>query len=157
MRRANRRSFLTAFVRLLACLPFVNSRLLAAETFATLRQPAAEKGIRFGFAVDPAKLNDDAAYRQLVARHASIVVPENALKWQTVHPEPERYNFASADAIAGFAKAHEQRMRGHTFCWHRSLPDWIHQTVTPTNAEAVLTAHISTVASHYRGDRKSVV
>ncbi|WP_046235105.1 endo-1,4-beta-xylanase [Pseudomonas syringae pv. coryli] len=151
MRRASRRSFLTAFVRLLACLPFVSSRLLAAETFTALRQPAAEKGIRFGFAVDPTKLNDDAAYRQLVALQASIVVPENALKWQTVHPEPERYNFAPADAIAAFAKAHDQRMRGHTFCWHRSLPDWVHHTVTPMNAEAVLTAHISTVASHYRG------
>ncbi len=73
------------------------------------------------------------------------------MKWQTVHPEPERYNFAPADAIAAFAKAHDQRMRGHTFCWHRSLPDWVHHTVTPMNAEAVLTAHISTVASHYRG------
>ncbi len=72
MRRASRRSFLTAFVRLLACLPFVSSRLLAAETFTALRQPAAEKGIRFGFAVDPTKLNDDAAYRQLVALQASI-------------------------------------------------------------------------------------
>ncbi|AHG39303.1 endo-1,4-beta-xylanase [Pseudomonas syringae CC1557] len=152
MRPTGRRSFLTAFLRLLACAPFVNSRLLAAsETFTTLRQLAAEKGIRFGFAVDPVKLNNDAAYGDLVASQAGIVVPENALKWQTVHPEPDRYDFAPADTIAAFAKAHDQRMRGHTFCWHRSLPDWVYRTVTPANAEAVLTAHISTVASHYHG------
>jgi len=27
-------------------------------------------------------------------------VPENALKWEAVHPEPERYDFARADVIA---------------------------------------------------------
>lgn len=150
--RPTRRSFLTVFLRLLACAPFVGSRLLsAAETLTPLRELAAKKGIWTGFAVDPAKLKDDAVYRDLVARQANILVPENALKWNSIHPKPERYDFTPADTIAAFAKAHDQRMRGHAFCWHRSLPDWVHRTVTSTNAEDVLTAHITTVASHYRG------
>ncbi|MDR3432086.1 MAG: endo-1,4-beta-xylanase [Rouxiella aceris] len=116
-----------------------------------LRQLAALKGIQFGFALDPLKLATDILYREFVARQAAIVVPENALKWQNIHPQPDRYDFTHADAIAAFAQTHNQQMRGHTFCWHRSLPDWLHISVTRANAEAVLTAHITTIASRYRG------
>lgn len=152
MNTASRRRFITGILRALACAPFAGSRLsFASEPFVPLRQVAAEKGIQFGFALNPATLSSDATYRDVVARQAGIVVPENALKWQTVHPEPERYDFAPADVIATFAQAHGQHMRGHTFCWHRSLPDWVPRTVTQANAETVLTAHITTVASHYRG------
>ena len=152
MNPVSRRRFVTGILRALACAPFAGSRLsIAAEAFVPLRQLAAEKGIQFGFALNPAKLGADATYRDVVARQACIVVPENALKWEAVHPEPERYDFAPADVIAAFAQAHDQRMRGHTFCWHRALPDWVHRTVTPDNAETVLTAHIDTVAGRYRG------
>lgn len=152
MDSASRRRFMATTLRALACIPVAGIRLsVAGAPFVPLRQLAAKKGIQFGFALDPAKLNTDATYRDVVARQAGIVVPENALKWQSVHPEPERYDFAPADAIADFAQAHGQRMRGHTFCWHRALPDWVYRTVTPANAEAVLTAHIRTVAGRYRG------
>lgn len=152
MDSASRRRFVTGVLRAAVCVPFAGSRFsFAAEPFVPLRQLAAEKGMQFGFALNPTRLANDATYRDVVARQAGIVVPENALKWETIHPEPERYNFAPADVIADFAKAHDQRMRGHTFCWHRALPDWVPLTVTRANAEAVLTSHITTVASHYRG------
>jgi endo-1,4-beta-xylanase len=149
---ASRRGFILGSLSLLLCAPFMGSRLsFAAAPFSPLRQLAKDKGIAFGFAVDPKKLDADATYRDVVARQADILVPENALKWQTVHPEPERYDFSQADTLAAFAQAHQQRLRGHTFCWHRALPDWVYKTVTPTNAESVLNAHITTVAAHYRG------
>jgi endo-1,4-beta-xylanase len=152
MNISSRRRFISGILRTLACAPFAGSRLLVAgETFVPLRQLAAAKGIQFGFALDPAKLSNDAAYRDVVALQAGIVVPENALKWQTIHPDPEHYNFAPADVIVTFTQTHDQHMRGHTFCWHRSLPDWVQRTVTRANAETVLTTHINTVASRYRG------
>jgi len=152
MTRKSRRQFIAGVLRAGVWLPLAGSRLsLAEETFAPLRQLAAGKGIQFGFALDPVKLDNDATYRDVVARQASIVVPENVLKWQAVHPEPERYDFGPADVIADFAQAHHQRMRGHTFCWHRALPDWVTGTVTRANAEKVLVDHIGVVASRYRG------
>jgi endo-1,4-beta-xylanase len=148
----SRRRFISGILHALVCAPFAGIRLaVSSEAFVPLRQLAAEKGMQFGFALDPAKLAADPTYRDVVARQAGIVVPENALKWQTIHPEPERYDFAPADTVAAFAGAHDQRMRGHTFCWHRALPDWVRQTVTPANAETVLTSHIETVAGRYRG------
>ena len=152
MDRERRRQFLAGVLQAGVCFPFLGSRLCAAEeVFVPLRQLAAEKGVEFGFAVDPVKLNSDPTYQDVVARQASIVVPENALKWQAVHPEPERYDFGPADVIAAFAQAHHQRMRGHTFCWHRALPAWVTGTVTQVNAEKVLVDHIGVVASRYRG------
>lgn len=116
---------------------------------------ASEAGLLFGFALDPRQLAADPAYRAFVARQASIVVPENALKWQAVHPAPDSFIFTDADAIARFAQDYGIRLRGHTLCWHRALPDWVERTVTPLNAAAVLTRHIHTVAGRYKGHVQS--
>ena len=116
---------------------------------------ASDAGLLFGFALDPRQLASDPAYAAFVTRQASIVVPENALKWQAVHPTENRFVFTDADAIAGFARRNDIRLRGHTLCWHRGLPDWVERTVTRANAEAVLTAHIRTVVGRYRGGMQS--
>jgi endo-1,4-beta-xylanase len=148
----SRRRFVTGSLQALACAPFLRVRTAqATEAFTPLRQLAQAKGIDFGFAVNPAELDDNPLYRDFVAREASIVVPENALKWASVHPESGTYDFAPSDRIAAFAQAHGQHMRGHTLCWHRALPDWVSKTVLPANAEGVLTDHIATVAGRYRG------
>ncbi|HVI56270.1 MAG TPA: endo-1,4-beta-xylanase [Luteibacter sp.] len=150
MLQLSRRRFVTGSLRALACAPFLRVAR-AAETFKPLRQLSAIRGVAFGFAVNPAELDDNPLYRDFVAREANVLVPENALKWASVQPRPGIYDFAPSDRIAAFAQAHGQHMRGHTFCWHRALPDWVSQTVVPTNAEGVLTNHIATVAGHYRG------
>ena len=123
--------------------------------FIPLGQLGHAHGLKFGFALDPHRLVDEPGYSAFVAKQASIVVSENALKWATVHPAPDRFDFAPADTIATFARSHDIAMRGHTFCWHRSLPDWVMQTVTQQNAETVLVDHIHRVAGHYRGTIQS--
>ncbi|VVE82950.1 endo-1,4-beta-xylanase [Pandoraea sputorum] len=157
MHSTDRRRFLHRTLVALAAMPLDIRRTLAASAtpFPSLREIVRANGLDFGFALDPARLASDATYRAVVARQASIVVPENALKWQAVHPEPDHYDFSAADSIAAFAQTHGQRMRGHTFCWHRALPDWVSRMVTPANAQTVLTTHIDTVARHYRGKMQS--
>lgn len=124
---------------------------LPAGQFVPLGRMAGKHGLRFGFALDPKRLVKDPGYAAFVAEQATIVVPENVLKWQAVHPAPDRYDFGPAEIIATFARNHAIAMRGHTFCWHRALPDWMIQTVTRHNAEAVLVDHIRHVAGHFRG------
>ena len=116
---------------------------------------ASEAGLLFGFALDPRQLASDPVYAAFVARQASIVVPENALKWQAVHPAENRFAFTDADAVVAFSRRNGIRLRGHTLCWHRGLPDWVERTVTRANAEAVLTEHIHTVVGRYRGGMQS--
>ena len=36
-----------------------------------------------------------------------------------------RYDFAQADTLVAFARAHGQLVRGHTLVWHNQLPAWL--------------------------------
>jgi endo-1,4-beta-xylanase len=151
----DRRSLLLASIATTASLRAVPAMsqvaLRPGELFVPLGCVAAAHGLWFGFALDANILAFDPDYAAFVAQQARIVVPENALKWDTVHPTTDRYDFAPADGIAAFARTQGIAMRGHTFCWHRALPDWVTKTVTPQNAEAVLVDHIHHVAGRYRG------
>jgi endo-1,4-beta-xylanase len=86
-----------------------------------------------------------------LADQASIVVPENEMKWQLIHPEPDRFDFARADALLSFALQHGQKLRGHNLCWHNQMPSWFAQLATPANAGDLLRRHIAEVAGHFAG------
>ncbi len=73
------------------------------------------------------------------------------MKWQNIHPEPDRYNFTRADALLSFATVHRQKLRGHNLCWHNQMPSWFGQVATPQNAEGLLRKHIAEVAGHFAG------
>jgi len=120
-------------------------------TWVPLGHLAKEKNIAFGFALNYGLLSTNADYDALVARECTIITPENAMKWNAVHPERDRYSFTQSDAIVTFAERHSMKVRGHTFCWHRALPEWVTRDVTKDNAEDVLRQHIATVAGRYKG------
>jgi endo-1,4-beta-xylanase len=104
-----------------------------------------------GCAVNPDHLDGEPEYARTVAEQASIVVPENAMKWAALRPSPTQFDFRKADDIVVFALSHEQKVRGHNLCWHESIPAWFASTVTKDNAAQYLTQHIQTVAGRYAG------
>ena len=79
------------------------------------------------------------------------MVPENELKWGTLRPGPDVFNFAPADWLLHYAQTNKIHMRGHTLVWHESFPAWLKTSLTPQNAEAELARHIGTVMGHYKG------
>jgi endo-1,4-beta-xylanase len=101
--------------------------------------------------VNPDPLDGDPEYARLAAEQASIVVPENALKWAALRPNPTQYDFRQADDVVVFALSHQQKVRGHNLCWHEALPAWFAGTVTKENAAQYLTQHIRMVAGRYAG------
>jgi len=117
----------------------------------SLRAHAAAHGMLVGCAVNPDYLDGEPQYASTVAEQASIVVPENALKWAALRPAPDQFDFRKADDVVVFALSHAQRVRGHNLCWHESIPAWFAATVNKTNAAQFLTEHIRTVAGRYAG------
>lgn len=115
-----------------------------------LKDIARQKGLLFGSAMAAYQL-DDPEYVKLVQRECAVIVSENEHKWYTIHPQPDEWNFAPADALVGFAKANDLKMRGHTVIWHhpRWFPDWVNNTTftSAAEAEAVLGDYIIRVAS----------
>lgn len=119
---------------------------------ATLRSLAELRDGRvFGTSVEPAQF-DRPADAALIAHQFSSVTPENAMKWEVVHPGVSTWDFTAADGIVAFAEAHGQRVRGHTLVWHRQNPAWLTGS-TPTRDEAIATLrdHIATLVGRYRG------
>lgn len=117
----------------------------------SLKVHAAAKGVLTGFAVVPGLLRTDAAYTKLVKEQASLIVAENAMKWEPLRPAPDKYYFDDADYLVKFAEENRMKIRGHNLCWHRQIPKWFAATATKENARGILESHIETVAGRYAG------
>lgn len=99
-----------------------------------------------------AGLLGDRGYARTVGRVFDTITPENELKWDTVEPERGTFAFDGADRVVAFARAHGQRVRGHTLVWQSQLPGWLAADHLDRRAlTAVLRAHIRTVVGRYRG------
>ncbi len=113
----------------------------------SLAASARRRGILFGTAVTEAAFARDPAYGALVKREAEAVTPEMALKWSTLRPSADRFDFAQADALLVACTSAGLRMRGHNLVWHLSLPGWLEQD--PGDLTSVLAHHIRTVCGRY--------
>lgn len=96
---------------------------------------------------------------RLAAEQFSSLTPENAMKWQSLHPRPDRYDFAAADTFAEFAAKHRMQLIGHTLVWHSQTPGWVFEGAdgAPATREQLLErmrTHIRTVVGRYRGKVK---
>lgn len=74
------------------------------------------------------------------------------MKWETIHPSPEAFDFSQGDRLVAFAISHQMKVRGHTLVWHQQNPAWLTGTThAPEQLRAILEQHIKTVVGHYRG------
>ena len=92
----------------------------------------------------------------LVAEQFNSVTAENEMKWEELQPQPNVFDFESADKLAAYASETGQFFVGHTLVWHAQTPNWVfedEQGGTRTKAELVeiVTNHINTVAGRYLG------
>ena len=117
----------------------------------SLREAAQVSGLLIGTAVRPAHLSE-ADYATTLAREFNMLEPEDALKWEVVHPEPRSYDFSQGDKIVDFATPHSMQVRGHTLVWHQQNPKWLTEgKYTSAELAEILERHIKTVVGHYRG------
>ncbi|MFY9560467.1 MAG: endo-1,4-beta-xylanase [Terriglobales bacterium] len=116
-----------------------------------MREAAERSGMLVGTAVRPEQLSE-AAYTATLAREFNMLEPEDAMKWEIVHPALETFDFSQADRIVAFAAQHNMKVRGHTLVWHQQNPRWLTEgQYTPDQLAQILEKHIKTVVGHYRG------
>jgi endo-1,4-beta-xylanase len=92
----------------------------------------------------------------LVTRQFNTISPENLLKFQSLHPEPERYTFEAADRYVAFGRDRGMAVIGHNLVWHSQTPRWVWDAPDGTLADratmlARLQTHIATVVGRYKG------
>jgi endo-1,4-beta-xylanase len=96
--------------------------LEADAELPSLRDLGAQRGIEIGSAFNG---NPDPKYRQLLAHHCGLVVPEWQLKPRFLQPSVQSdMNFDPADVIAGFARSNGLGFHGHTLFWHEEPIRW---------------------------------
>ena len=127
----------------------------------SLDQLARRSSRRFGSAIasTPSRIEagsiQNPAYAAIVRRECGLVVPENEMKWQTVRPGPDAFDFSRMDQIARWARESGLGVRGHTLLWHRPqwFPTWLNDhdfgARPAAEAERLLTGHIRTVIERY--------
>ncbi len=122
-----------------------------------LKALAKPTGVRIGTAVDMDALYSDATYAGAVGAQFNTVTPENVMKWEVVEPQRGKLDFTQADQLVAFAKAHKQKVRGHTLVWHSQLPAWLTDgvadgSITKAQVRTILKQHIATEMGHFKGD-----
>ncbi|MBN1300468.1 MAG: endo-1,4-beta-xylanase [Melioribacteraceae bacterium] len=95
----------------------------------------------------------------LVKKHYNTITPENSLKWERVHPEPNEYNFDFPDKLIEFGRKNNIAIIGHTLVWHSQTPAWVFKDEdgNPADRETLLNRmrdHIYTVVGRYKGKIK---
>lgn len=121
----------------------------APASIATLQSTAP---FPVGAAIDPGLLKSNYGYLAIVMDEYNSITTENVLKFNTVEPQQNQFDFADGDYIVAFASQYKKRVHAHNFIWHQALPDWVINFSGDSLAwEAVFKTHIETEAAHFKG------
>jgi endo-1,4-beta-xylanase len=116
-----------------------------------LKQLADQKNIMFGSCLALKYFTQSPSYKNLFLSQCDIATPELHMKWESLSHEPGQYDFSNADAFVAFCNSNRLKVRGHTLVWHDSLPAWVTEQISPTNAKTMMLDHIHAVAGHFAG------
>ena len=152
---------MTASHRLIVAAVLLTACQSAPRTAATSSDAGLKDAFRDAFmvgtALAPQQFGErDTASVALIARQFNAITPENVLKWERVHPQLDRYDFAPADEYVAFGERHRMFVVGHTLVWHSQTPPWVFQNaqgqpLTRDELLARMKEHITAVVGRYKG------
>ena len=134
---------------------------LTALGAASAQQPTLKQAYDgcfvVGAALNPSQFTGKSEKEAaLVKAQFNSTTPENVLKWEAIHPEPDKYNFGPADQYVDFGQKNHMFVIGHTLVWHHQTPKWVFEDANgkPLTRKALLKRlqdHITTVVGRYKG------
>jgi endo-1,4-beta-xylanase len=144
-------------MKFLYLVGFFGIVLVTTGCAQTTLMGAFQKDFLIGAALNPAQFGESNAVEAvLVKQQFNTISPENVLKWEKIHPELNRYDFAPADRYVAFGETNGMFIIGHTLVWHSQTPDWVFQDAhgQPVSRDVLLARmreHIFTVMGRYQG------
>jgi endo-1,4-beta-xylanase len=134
----------------------------AASAHAPTSLKAAFKGdFVIGAAINAAQITgQDARGDAIILSQFNSISPENVLKWESVHPQPDKYDFTLADQYVAFGRKNHMFIVGHNLVWHNQVPAWVFHDGNGNllTRDALLERmrdHIHTVVGRYKGQIQS--
>ncbi|MGY8900630.1 MAG: endo-1,4-beta-xylanase [Paraglaciecola sp.] len=103
------------------------------------------------------KTNKDT--HAIIIAQFNTITPENEMKWERIHPKPDKYEFSLSDEYVNYGLTNNMFTIGHTLVWHSQTPDWVFEDAQgkPISRLALLARmkdHIHTIVSRYKGKIK---
>ncbi|HTZ48214.1 MAG TPA: endo-1,4-beta-xylanase [Verrucomicrobiae bacterium] len=143
--------------RVISIAMFLTTVLAAnADAPATLKD-AYKQDFFVGTAVNAAQFTEkDTRDADLVKAQFNSITPENALKWENIHPQRNTYAFDLPDKYVAFGEANHMFIVGHCLVWHNQIPgdvfrDGQGNLVTREVLLQRMRDHIHTVVGRYKG------
>lgn len=98
----------------------------------------------------------DPKAAEIAIKHNNTATAENDMKWSSIHPQPDQYNWGPADSFMEFCEKNDIIPIGHTLVWHSQVPRWTFQddagnTLTREVLLARMKEHIEAVVGRYKG------
>lgn len=115
------------------------------------------KGMVIGVAISQRQFDGaDTAAVDIITKQFNQISPENALKFQPIHPAADRYNFDPADHYVQFGLDRKMQVVGHNLVWHSQTSPWVFEGANgaPADRDTLLARmrdHIQTVVGRYKG------
>jgi endo-1,4-beta-xylanase len=132
----------------MATLAIGGSAQAALAPGTPLKTLAAANGNRYFGSDMTGDLVSNSNVTQLQAQQFNMLTPGNEMKWQTIEPNQNQFNFGPGDQIVQYAHANGERYRGHNLVWDSQLAGWV--TQIPLNqVQAAMENHITKEVSHY--------
>lgn len=139
---------------------------LIAGVTAVAQDPTSLKdafkgGFVVGAAVNEAQISgQDTRGDALIEAQFNSISPENVLKWASIHPQPDKYDFDLADKYVAFGQKNHMFIVGHNLVWHNQVPAWVFRDDKGNflGRDALLARmrdHIHTVVGRYKGKIQS--
>jgi endo-1,4-beta-xylanase len=133
----------------------------------SIKSPAQRslKAAFAGYFMIGAAINQSQIYEEdtrgvsVIRNQFNTISPENVLKWDAVHPLPDRFYFEASDRYVSFGEKYGMFTVGHTLVWHNQMPDWVFKDrkgnlVGRDELLRRLHEHIRTVVGRYKGKIK---
>lgn len=139
-------------ISIIAVLTLISATNISGQSL----KKALEKEFLIGCAVNDSHVSRSSKASRLICDHFNSIVAENCMKSEVIHPEEDRYDFASADRFVDFGTANNMFIIGHTLIWHSQLAPWFcnDEDGKPVDAETLkkrMKTHIHTIVGRYKG------
>ena len=141
-------------------LPMAAAASLAFTGWATAQtslKDAFKDHFLVGAALNESQFNKrNPQQTALIKNEFNSISPENVMKWEEIHPAPDRFDFGPADRYVAFGETNGMFIIGHTLVWHSQTPRWVFEGTNGQPADRAtllntMSNHIFTVAGRYPG------
>jgi endo-1,4-beta-xylanase len=136
--------------------PFAGAAAVEAQAPPALKDLVPKPWL-IGVAINQTQSDErDPVAVDLITRQFNAISPENLLKFESVHRQPDAFTFEAQDRYVAFGQQRGMAVIGHTLVWHSQTPAWVwagHDGGLADRATMLerMRVHIATVVGRYRG------